>query len=70
MSPMYPRSTDTCSPFRARPEIVLLPLNPLRRQPKEESVLGPLITASAFVLICTAVAWPAGRAIAFAASLF
>jgi hypothetical protein len=67
MAPHYPRSTDTCSPFRSRPEITLHPLSPLRR-PEQQPVLQPLVNASAFILCCGIVAWPAGKAIAAVAS--
>jgi hypothetical protein len=67
MAPMYPRPIDREMPFEARPEIALHPISPMRR-PEQQPVLQPLVNASAFILCCGIVAWPAGKAIAAVAS--
>jgi hypothetical protein len=69
MAPHYPRPSDTLSPFRSRPELILAPCHPMRRKPKEESVLQPLVTAAAAILLTGMAIWPASAAIAYVVAL-
>ena len=70
MAPHYPRVSDTCSPFKARPKIITIEPRRPRPAKQDQSVLVPLVSVAFALLVMVAVALPLGRAITFTASLF